>query len=105
MHVVFEGATYDTSGGPADARQGRASTGPGWRRAGYKQACHIETEDELAKQWPSLLKAEGPVFVRISVNSMWAPRRVPGMPINTWQEHAGEHRRALRRHGGRLTRV
>jgi hypothetical protein len=32
------------------------------------------------------LTAEGPVFVRISVDVLWAPRRAPGLKVNSWQE-------------------
>jgi thiamine pyrophosphate-dependent acetolactate synthase large subunit-like protein len=86
VHVVFDGKTYDTSG--AQPTPGRDIIDwPGLAKsAGYKQAVTIETEEELAKQWPELLKAEGPVFARISVDSMWAPRRAPGLKANTWQE-------------------
>ena len=56
--------------------------------AGYKQVASIDTDDELAKQWPSLLAAEGPVFVRIGVNSMWAFGPMPGLGDNKWQDVA-----------------
>ena len=86
VHVVFDGATYDTSGAQPTPGKDIIDWAGLAKSAGYKQAANIESEDELAKQWPSLLSAEGPVFVRISVDSLWAPRRAPGLKANTWQE-------------------
>ncbi len=88
VHVVLEGGTYDTSGGqptPGDGILDLAKVAEG---AGYAKAASIETEDELARLWPSLLAAEGPVFVRISVNSMWAFGPMPGLGDNVWQNVA-----------------
>jgi sulfopyruvate decarboxylase subunit beta len=86
VHVVFDGATYDTSGAQPTPGKDVIDWAGLAKSAGYKQAVNLESEEELAKQWPSLLSAEGPVFVRISVDSMWAPRRAPGLKANTWQE-------------------
>jgi phosphonopyruvate decarboxylase len=86
VHVLFDGATYDTSGAQPTPGQDIIDWAGLAKSAGYKQSANIESDDELAKQWPSLLSAEGPVFVRISVNSLWAPRRAPGLKSNTWQE-------------------
>jgi phosphonopyruvate decarboxylase len=88
VHVVLEGKSYDTSGGqptPGDGRLDWATVAAG---AGYTKTASIETEEELATQWPDLLKAEGPVFVRISVNSMWAFGPMPGLGDNVWQNVA-----------------
>src|SRR4051812_20354117 len=85
VHVVLEGGTYDTSGGQPTPGQGRLDLATVAKGAGYKQAVSIETEDELAQQWPKLLAAEGPTFVRISVNSMWAFGPMPGLGDNVWQ--------------------
>jgi phosphonopyruvate decarboxylase len=88
VHVVLEGKTYDTSGGqptPGDGRLDWAAVAAG---AGYAKTASIETEEELAAQGPDLLKAEGPVFVRISVNSMWAFGPMPGLGDNVWQNVA-----------------
>ena len=86
VHVVLDGTSYDTSGGQPTPGKDVLDWAGLAKSAGYKRAVSIESEDELAKQWPSLLTAEGPVFVRISVDSMWAPRRAPGLAANTWQE-------------------
>ena len=85
VHVVLEGGTYDTSGGQPTPGEGVLDWAAVAKGAGYKQAASIETEDELAKQWPALLAAEGPTFVRISVNSMWAFGPMPGLGDNKWQ--------------------
>jgi sulfopyruvate decarboxylase subunit beta len=86
VHVVFDGASYDTSGAQPTPGKDIIDWAGMAKSAGYKESANIETAEDLANQWPSLLKAEGPVFVRISVDSLWAPRRVPSMKINTWQE-------------------
>jgi phosphonopyruvate decarboxylase len=86
IHVVFDGTSYDTSGAQPTPGKGILDWAGLAKSAGYKASANIESDDELAKQWPSLLTAEGPVFVRISVDSMWAPRRAPGLKANTWQE-------------------
>jgi phosphonopyruvate decarboxylase len=88
VHVVFDGATYDTSGAQPTPGKDILDWAGLAKAAGYKQSANIEGEEALARQWPSLLTAEGPVFVRISVDSMWAPRRVPGLKMNTWQDVA-----------------
>jgi sulfopyruvate decarboxylase subunit beta len=86
VHVVFDGATYDTSGAQPTPGKDLIDWAGLAKAAGYKVSANIESADELAKQWPSLLMAEGPVFVRISVDSLWVPRRVPSTKVNTWQE-------------------
>lgn len=88
MHVVLEGTTYDTSGGQPTPGRGVMDWATVAKGAGYKQAVRIETEEELAEQWPKLLKAEGPVFVVISVNSMWAFGPMPGLTGGKWQQVA-----------------
>jgi sulfopyruvate decarboxylase subunit beta len=86
VHVLFDGATYDTSGAQPTPGKDLIDWAGMAKAAGYKKSANIESADELANQWGSLLSAEGPVFVRISVDSMWAPRRAPGLKANTWQE-------------------
>jgi phosphonopyruvate decarboxylase len=86
VHVVFDGATYDTSGAQPTPGKDVIDWAGLAKAAGYKRSANIESDEELTKQWPSLLAAEGPVFVRIGVDSMWAPRRAPGLRANTWQE-------------------
>jgi phosphonopyruvate decarboxylase len=88
VHVVLEGKTYDTSGGQPTPGDGRLDWAGVAKSAGYAKTASIETEEELAAQWPELLKAEGPVFVRISVNSMWAFGPMPGLGDNVWQNVA-----------------
>jgi sulfopyruvate decarboxylase subunit beta len=86
VHVIFDGASYDTSGAQPTPGKDIIDWAGLAKSAGYKQAANIESEEELARQWPSLLTAEGPVFVRISVDVLWAPRRAPGLTPNTWQQ-------------------
>jgi thiamine pyrophosphate-dependent acetolactate synthase large subunit-like protein len=86
VHVVFDGATYDTSGAQPTPGKDVLNWAALATAAGYKTAANIESADDLAKQWPSLLTADGPVFVRISVDSLWVPRRVPSAKVNSWQE-------------------
>ena len=88
VHVVFEGGTYDSSGGQPTPGQGVMDWAAVAKGAGYAQAASIDTEEELSAQWPDLLKAEGPVFVRISVDSMWAFGPMPGLGDNKWQDVA-----------------
>jgi thiamine pyrophosphate-dependent acetolactate synthase large subunit-like protein len=88
VHVVLEGRTYDTSGGQPTPGDGRVDFAALAMAAGYRQGIRIETEDELARQWPTILTAEGPVFVSISVNSMWASGGMPGLNGGVWQDVA-----------------
>ncbi len=88
VHVVLQGKTYDTSGGQPTPGEGRVDFAGMAESAGYKKGYRIETEDELAVQWPGILKAEGPVFVSISVNSMWATGSMPGLDGGVWQDVA-----------------
>ncbi|MGE3913408.1 MAG: thiamine pyrophosphate-dependent enzyme [Chloroflexota bacterium] len=88
IHVVLEGKTYDTSGGQPTPGSGVMDWAAMAKGAGYKTAVSIETEEELAAEWPKLLKAEGPVFAAISVNSMWAFGPMPGLGDNKWQDVA-----------------
>jgi thiamine pyrophosphate-dependent acetolactate synthase large subunit-like protein len=88
VHVVLQGKTYDTSGGqptPGGEVMDWAAVAKG---SGYKTSASIDTEEELAAEWPKLLQAEGPVFVRISVDSMWAFGPMPGLGDNKWQDVA-----------------
>src|SRR3954462_2275669 len=78
VHVVLEGGTYDTSGGQPTPGTGIMDWAAVAKGAGYKQTASITTEEQLSQQWPALLNAEGPVFVRISVDSMWAVGPLPG---------------------------
>jgi thiamine pyrophosphate-dependent acetolactate synthase large subunit-like protein len=88
LHVVLEGTTYDTSGGQPTPGRGVMDWATMAKGAGYKQSVRIETEEELAEQWPRLLKADGPVFVAISVDSMWAFGPMPGLTGGKWQDVA-----------------
>ena len=88
VHVVLEGRTYDTSGGQPTPGEGRTDLAALAKAAGYRQTAAIETEEELAEQWPKLLAAEGPVFVSVNVNSMWAFGSMPGLGDNHWQNVA-----------------
>lgn len=88
VHVVLEGGTYDTSGGQPTPGTGVLDWAGVAKSAGYKHAVSIDTEEELAKQWPELLKLEGPTFVRVSVNSMWAFGGMPGLTGGVWQDIA-----------------
>ncbi|MCC7372510.1 MAG: thiamine pyrophosphate-binding protein [Chloroflexi bacterium] len=88
VHVVLEGTTYDTSGGQPTPGRGVMDWATVAKGAGYKHVVRIDTEDELADQWPKLLKAEGPVFAVVSVNSMWAFGPMPGLTGGKWQDVA-----------------
>ena len=88
LHVVLEGTTYDTSGGQPTPGKGVLDWAALAKGAGYKTSVRIDTEEQLAEQWPKLLAAEGPVFVVISVNSMWAFGPMPGLGENKWQDVA-----------------
>ena len=86
LHVVLQGSTYDTSGGQPTPGQGRVDWETLAKGSGYKTAATIETEDELTARWPGLLAAEGPAFVCIKVNSMWAFGPMPGLTGGVWQQ-------------------
>ena len=88
VHVVLEGTSYDTSGGQPTPGKGVLDWAELAKGAGYKQSVRIETEEQLAAEWPKLLKAEGPVFAAISVNSMWAFGPMPGLTGGKWQDVA-----------------
>lgn len=88
VHVVLEGSTYDTSGGQPTPGQGVLDWATVAKGAGYVTTATIDTEEELAAQWPRLLAAEGPTFVCIRVNSMWAFGPMPGLTGGAWQNVA-----------------
>jgi phosphonopyruvate decarboxylase len=88
VHIVLEGKTYDTSGGQPTPGEGVLDWAAVAAGAGYVKTASIDTEEELAAQWPDLLASDGPVFVRISVNSMWAFGPMPGLTGGVWQQVA-----------------
>ena len=88
LHVVLQGKTYDTSGGQPTPGGSKIDFAALAKAAGYVDGVHIETEDELTAKWPGLLKQEGPLFVTISVDSMWAFGPMPGLGDNKWQDVA-----------------
>jgi phosphonopyruvate decarboxylase len=88
VHVVLEGRTYDTSGGQPTPGEGRTDLAALATAAGYRRGVTIDDEEALAKQWPELLTSEGPTFVCIRVNSMWAFGPMPGLGGNVWQDVA-----------------
>jgi phosphonopyruvate decarboxylase len=77
VHVVLEGRSYDTSGGQPTPGEGRTDLAALATAAGYRRSVSIEDEEELARRWPELLKSEGPTFVRVRVNSMYATGTMP----------------------------
>ena len=87
VHVVLEGGTYDTSGGQPTPGTGVLDWAGVAKSSGYRHAASIDTEEELAEQWPKLLGLEGPTFIRVSVNSMWAFGSMPPLD-GAWQEMA-----------------
>ncbi|MFN8632829.1 MAG: thiamine pyrophosphate-dependent enzyme [Chloroflexota bacterium] len=88
VHVVLEGGTYDTSGGQPTPGDGLLDWAAVARGSGYVKTASIDSEEELTAQWPGLLASEGPVFVRIKVNSMWAFGPMPGLTGGVWQQVA-----------------
>jgi len=88
VHVVLEGGTYDTSGGQPTPGQGVLDWAGVAKSAGYVKTASINSEEELTAQWPGLVASEGPVFVRISVDSMWAFGPMPGLNGGVWQQVA-----------------
>ena len=85
LHVVLQGSTYDTSGGQPTPGQGVLDWATLAKGAGYAMTATIDTEEQLSARWPGLLAAEGPVFVCIRVNSMWAFGSIPGLTGGVWQ--------------------
>ncbi len=77
VHIVLEGRTYDTSGGQPIPGEGRADLAGLARDAGYHSAVTIDDEAALAAALPDLLRREGPAFVCLHVNSMWASGAIP----------------------------
>jgi thiamine pyrophosphate-dependent acetolactate synthase large subunit-like protein len=97
VHVVLEGRTYDTSGGQPTPGVGGTDLAGLARMAGYRSAITIDHEADLAAALPGLLRLEGPAFVCLHVNSMWASGAVPtGGTKRAWQVV----RRALAATGG-----
>ena len=88
VHVVLQGGTYDTSGGQPTPGEGLLDLATVARGAGYVQSVSIDSEEDLIREWPKALGADGPVFVRISVNSMWAFGAMPGLGDGVWQKVA-----------------
>jgi thiamine pyrophosphate-dependent acetolactate synthase large subunit-like protein len=88
VHVVLEGHSYDTSGGQPTPGEGRADLAGLARAAGYATAVTIEEESELAARWPALVAAEGPTFVCIQVNTMWAQGAMPARGGSAWSDLA-----------------
>ncbi|MFN8526503.1 MAG: thiamine pyrophosphate-dependent enzyme [Chloroflexota bacterium] len=77
LHVVLAGRSYDTSGGqptPGGQAVDFATIAKG---AGYRSTTTITDEADLIARLPGILAEEGPVFLCIEVNSMWAKGRVP----------------------------
>jgi sulfopyruvate decarboxylase subunit beta len=86
VHVVFEGHSYDTSGGQPTPGEGRADLAGLALAAGYRSAVTIDDEGELARALPDLLSAEGPAFACIKVNTMWAKGSLPARGAKeTWR--------------------
>lgn len=77
VHVVLEGQTYDTSGGQPTPGEGRADLAGLAKAAGYRTARTIEDEATLEAELPELLRGDGPTFICIRVNSMWATGQMP----------------------------
>ena len=88
VHVVLEGHSYDTSGGQPTPGEGRTDLAGLARAAGYKTAVSIEENADLDQQWPSLVNAEGPVFVRLHVPSMWVTGEMPPAVSGGWKKVA-----------------
>ncbi|MCC6177767.1 MAG: thiamine pyrophosphate-binding protein [Chloroflexi bacterium] len=78
VHVIFEGRSYDTSGGQPTPGEGRADLAALARAAGYRTAASIDDEATLERELPGLLAAAGPTFIRVEVNTMWATNPMPG---------------------------
>ena len=77
VHFVLEGDTYDTSGGQPTPGEGRADLAGLALAAGYRSAVTIGDESALVAALPDLLRVDGPTFVCLKVNSMWATGRMP----------------------------
>jgi len=88
VHVVLEGNSYDTSGGQPTPGDGRVDLAGMAKSAGYKTAVSIEQNADLDAQWPALVKAEGPVFVRLHVPSMWVTGEMPPVSSGGWTKVA-----------------
>ncbi len=88
VHVVLEGHSYDTSGGQPTPGEGRADLAGMARAAGYRVAETIEDEAALAAAWPRLLARDGPTFVCIQVNTMWASGAMPARGGSAWSDLA-----------------
>ncbi|MDP8923018.1 MAG: thiamine pyrophosphate-dependent enzyme [Chloroflexota bacterium] len=78
LHVVLEGRTYDTSGGQPTPNQGKVDFAGLARAAGYARAETVDDEAGLHTALSELTKAEGPSFLCVRVNSMWATGSLPG---------------------------
>ncbi len=88
VHVVLEGHSYDTSGGQPTPGECRADLAGLARAAGYKTAVSIEENADLDQRWPELVNAEGPVFVRLHVPSMWVTGEMPPAVSGGWKKVA-----------------
>jgi thiamine pyrophosphate-dependent acetolactate synthase large subunit-like protein len=77
IHLVLQGGTYDISGGQPTPDGGRVHFGGLARAAGYRQAVTFREEEHLDQALPALLRSEGPTFICLRVNSMWASGEMP----------------------------
>ena len=90
VHVVLEGRTYDTSGGQPTPGEGRADLAGLAHAAGYRTAVTIDDEAALAASLPDLLHGEGPTFICLRVDAMWASGPMPtGGTKRAWPVVAG----------------
>ncbi len=78
LHVVLEGETYDTSGGQPTPNAGKVDFAGLAKAAGYARAETVDDEAELHTALAELTRAEGPSFLCVRVNSMWATGSLPG---------------------------
>jgi len=88
VHVVLEGNSYDTSGGQPTPGEGRVDLAGLAKAAGYRTAVSIEENADLERQWPDLVNAEGPIFVRLHVPSMWVTGEMPPAVGAGWKRVA-----------------
>lgn len=77
LHFVFEGGTYDTTGGQPIPAAGVVDFTGLALEAGYRGAYEFDDIDAFRDALPSLLRDDGPILVTLKVRAGWAEQPFP----------------------------
>jgi phosphonopyruvate decarboxylase len=77
LHLVFEGGTYDTTGGQPIPATGVVDFAGLGLEAGYRGAYEFDDIDAFREALPSLMHEEGPVLINLKVAAGWSKTAFP----------------------------